>query len=270
MALISCPNCGKPISSRARICPQCNMPVTLQQYEPQQIEPSEETTIYADRTQLEAQPVRKAIPTPPPAPQYPHHGEKKDSKTWLWATLLALLVVGGGLAFFLISNNQKEENAAREARLQAEKDSLSRELKKQEEAALQAERDRIEAERAQIEAEQQRLATQKAQQQAAQAAEQAVSYANTSGTYRGKIKGSTVELQITEHADGSVSGRDRYVKIGQWMDIYGMAFSDGTLSLTESNDGFESGTYYGTVSGRTFRGTFTNYKGESYSFTMTR
>ena len=93
---------------------------------------------------------------------------------------------------------------------------------------------------------------------------------DASGSYWGSIAGQRVELQVNQYGN-SISGRIRYTKYGhKWMDVYGTISDNGSASLTENYDGMESGYYNGTFKGSKFSGTFVNYKGTSYHFSLKR
>ncbi len=87
-------------------------------------------------------------------------------------------------------------------------------------------------------------------------------------TYSGSIGRNGVNGSMN-YSGGTFTGQYGYKGRTTGINISGTLSGDGTWTATERNDqGMVCGTYNGHVNGTTITGTFTNYKGTTYSFTL--
>jgi len=189
--------------------------------------------------------------------------EKKGISSVLIGILIGVVVAMiAGIGFILYSNNQKQ--AEENARLQEQHrlDSLEKVLA-EEKATADAEAARQAAEAAKAEAEE---AKAKAAAEAAKA--DAARFATASGTYSGRVAGSRYTLYLTQSGE-SITGSGSWNGSSNRTDIYGTIYGK-SVELEEWSDGYQTGYMSGTISGKYFKGTFTNDRGSSYSFTLTR
>lgn len=196
-------------------------------------------------------PVEQPAAVPPPAPAAPPANNR--NLLIALAALLALLVVGGG-AYIIHSNNQEKEKAEQMAQAQAA----------QAQAQAQAAQQALE--------EQQRLEAQRQEEERA-AAEQAETNRMT-GSFRftGTVAGQRVTMNLNVDGDGSAYGTYYYNKYSgrNKMTISG-SYSHNGFYLDEYNpDGEYCGSWSGSVHGRSVSGSMTNFKGNTYSFSLSR
>lgn len=88
------------------------------------------------------------------------------------------------------------------------------------------------------------------------------------GYYRlsGNIGGSAINGNITV-SGGSINGEYGYNGRSSGLELYGSIEDDGSVSVNEYNDDYNSGNYRGRVaSTSTIEGTFTNYKDSSFGY----
>lgn len=82
----------------------------------------------------------------------------------------------------------------------------------------------------------------------------------------GSIGGSAINGNITV-SGGSINGEYGYNGRSSGLELYGSIEDDGSVSVNEYNDDYNSGNYRGRVaSTSTIEGTFTNYKGSSFGY----
>lgn len=92
-------------------------------------------------------------------------------------------------------------------------------------------------------------------------------------TFSGTVGKYPIEMELTLNSDNSVTGRYRYTKTGGgWLTLTG--YRDGDfMELSEyTSDGQSTGEFSGTVNVGLrwveYSGTFTNYKGKSFKFSL--
>lgn len=88
------------------------------------------------------------------------------------------------------------------------------------------------------------------------------------GYYRlsGNIGGSTINGNITV-SGGSINGEYGYNGRSSGLELYGSIDDDGSVSVSEFNDDYNSGNYRGRVASTwIIEGTFTNSKGSSFGY----
>ncbi len=179
------------------------------------------------------------------------------NKSLLMGILIGVAVMLIGILAFVLYNNYRNKSAENERLIQQHiEDSLKTEL------AKNAAKEKA-AQEAQATAE-----AQAAEASAAKAAAEASKYATASGTYTGRIAKSKYTMYLTQNGS-ELSGRDRWNNYSSYCDLYGSIYGN-SVTLEEYSEGEQTGYISGTISGKYFKGTFTNYKGNSYSFTLVR
>lgn len=163
------------------------------------------------------------------------------------------------IGFYLYNNSQKNAEEAERLRTAQREDSIAR-VKAEKKAVAEAEARKLaEEETARIAAE---------QEARERAAEEAARYATASGTYTGTIAKSKVTMRLVQSGD-YISGEDRWGSSSQWLDLSG-SITGNDVYISEYNGDMQTGYMEGRISGKYFTGNFTNYKGNTYSFTLTR
>lgn len=245
MALVTCSNCGKPVSDQAITCPHCGHHL------------SSPTSTPPESTRLFS-----SYPTPP-QPQ-PSNG----GNVWKWISIaLVILIVGVGIGYFIYSDSKAKQEAAMLA-LKARQDSI---------AAVKA---KAEADKAKAEADAQTAAAQAAAAKAnAEAARQRSISQNTPfdayNTYQlwGTVAGKRVGV-VLEFNGEYVNGSYYYVGIGSPNDPLALSGTyDPTTKIVQLSEAY-NGNFTGSWSlklnpgAKTLSGQMTNSKGRTYTVSL--
>ena len=192
-------------------------------------------------------------------PQYQSEPRKSNSGLIIGILVGLTVALVAFIGFYLYNNSQKNAEEAERLRIAQREDSIAR-VKAEKKAEAEAEARKLaEEETARIAAE---------QEARERAAEEAARYATASGTYSGKIAGSKVTMRLTQSGE-SLYGEDRWGSSSQWLDVSGSIYGS-SVYLSEYNGDMQTGYIEGNIQGKYFTGNFTNYKGSTYSFTLSR
>ena len=177
---------------------------------------------------------------------------KKNNNSTLLGVIIGLAIaLAAGIGFMMYSNHKRQEAELAFLKEQHRQDSIAQVVakKKAEADAAKAEANAAKAEAALHEAE-------------------AIKYASASGTYSGRVAGNKYTIYITQNGN-TLSGSGSWKGNSNHTELYGTIYG-GTVEIEEYYNDDWCGSMQGTISGKYFTGTFTNTKGATYAFTLTR